>query len=424
MKSAFGIRFPAAAFAVLASAAVLSLQADPGFRKVAVAGTESIHRSDTDRVSEMENPPDSFKVAFLGDQGLGPASEATLDLVRKEKAHLLVHLGDFDYQGNPAAWEAQTDRILGREFPQISVVGNHDIPFWYGVNGYGRYIRDRLLRMGVQVEGEAGMQCAFRYKGIFFVLTSPGLAGSGHPEFIRRQLEGDSSLWRISAWHVNQNRMQAGMKGDEAGWGVYEESRKGGAIIATAHEHSYSRTHLMSDLPGQQVASRDRTLRLSKGRTFVFVSGLGGGEIRPQAASGDWWASIYTATQDAAFGALFGVFNVDGNPRKAHFYFKNVEGAVVDSFEVISEVDHASARPVDPGITVRPSRPRTLELDPVALGFPKDGTIRIQDVSGRTLAYVGTLKNPVSLPLRSSGLVLLRIESGNRLLLRKIIALP
>src|SRR5690606_29300617 len=217
-------------------------------------------------------PPEGFKVAFLGDQGLGSSSEAVLRLVKREGAHALVHLGDFDYQGNPPAWEDQTNRVLGPDFPQIALVGNHDLSFWGGENGYARYIRNRLDRMGVTVQGEAGVQCSFKYRGVFFILTAPGLMRGGHADFIRRQLESDTSAWRISAWHVNQARMQAGTKGDEAGWGVYEESRLGGAIIATAHEHSYSRTHLLSSMSGQAIVSREGPLRLRKGRTFAFVS--------------------------------------------------------------------------------------------------------------------------------------------------------
>jgi len=79
-------------------------------------------------------------------------------------------------------------------------------------------------------------------------------------------------------------------------------------IIATAHEHSYSRTHLLSSMIGQRIVSRSDTLRLRKGHTFAFVSGLGGGEIRPQTLNGAWWASVYTASQGAGHGALFGVF--------------------------------------------------------------------------------------------------------------------
>jgi hypothetical protein len=141
--------------------------------------------------------------------------------------------------------------------------------------------------------------------------------------------------------------MQAGGKKDDTGWGVYEESRQGGAIIATAHEHSYSRTHLLSSCEDQTVASTSDTLALSaddpatpvdEGKTFVFVSGLGGKSIRDQELAGDWWASIYTSTQGANYGALFGIFNYQGRDGLAKFYFKNIAGVVIDEFYVTSPV--------------------------------------------------------------------------------------
>jgi hypothetical protein len=89
----------------------------------------------------------------------------------------------------------------------------------------------------------------------------------------------------------------------------------------------------------QIVASRSDTLFITKGKTFVFVSGLGGQSIRDQELSGNWWASIYTSTQGANDGALFGVFNVDGVQNLASFYFKDVTGRVVDRFFVISNVE-------------------------------------------------------------------------------------
>ncbi|MGH7455887.1 MAG: hypothetical protein ACRENG_31310, partial [bacterium] len=161
------------------------------------------------------------------------------------------------------------------------------------------------------------------------------------------KLAEDHSIWSISSWHKNMRRMQAGGKDDGTGWGVYEESRKGGAIIATAHEHSYSRTHLLSSCQNQTVASTSDTLALSEdapatradeGKTFVFVSGLGGKSVRNQELAGDWWASIYTSNQDANYGALFGIFNYEGREGLAKFYFKNIEGVVIDEFYVTSPV--------------------------------------------------------------------------------------
>lgn len=371
---------------------------------------------------DAEPPPPEFKVAFLGDQGLGPGSQATLRLVRDEGADMLVHLGDFDYAYNPAAWRAQSDSILGEDFPQIAVVGNHDLSAWHGAGGYARIIEDRLRRMGVAVEGEAGVQCSFRYKGLFFVLTAPGLMGTGHPEFIRRELAADTSIWRISAWHVNQARMQVGSKWDEAGWGVYEESRKGGAIIATAHEHSYSRTHLLENMVTQKVASRGNRLHIRRGRTFAFVSGLGGGDIRPQLLSGDWWASMYTSTQGARHGALFAVFHVDGDPRKAEFYFKDVEGAEIDRFEVVSEISHEP--PPEPGIQAPPARPGVLEVDPGRFGIPIGAELRLEDLAGRVVARIESLEGPVSIAVRRPGLMILRSRAKGHRQIRKVVVLP
>jgi hypothetical protein len=141
--------------------------------------------------------------------------------------------------------------------------------------------------------------------------------------------------------------MQAGGKSDETGWGVYEAARRAGAIIATAHEHSYSRTHLLSNMQLQTIASTVSPLVLTgddaltpedEGTSYAFVSGLGGQSIRDQEVFGDWFASVYTSTQGARSGALFGVFHVDADPRRARFYFKDVAGEVIDAFQVRSEV--------------------------------------------------------------------------------------
>lgn len=366
-----------------------------------------------------EPPPPGLKMAFIGDQGLGEGAQKVLELVKREGADLLVHLGDFDYTDNPSAWEGQYDRILGADFPVISVVGNHDLLAWRGTGGYAARVADRLRRMGVEVNGVPGERCSFRYRGIFFVLTSPGLIGEGHAEFIRKELERDSSLWRISGWHVNQRLMQVGSKGDEAGWDVYEESRKGGAIIATAHEHTYSRTHLLSGMSERTVVSKSDTLRLRKGRSFAFVSGLGGEEVRPQLLSGDWWAKIYTSTQGASAGALFATFHVDGDPRKAEFMFKSINGDVPDRFTVFRAED-TLAPPVPPVPEIEARTEGRWVLDPARLGLGNGGRLTLLDLHGRVLASVGMVDGPVSLPMPARGIAILRMESGGARVQRKI----
>ncbi|MCG3119067.1 MAG: hypothetical protein ALAOOOJD_01395 [bacterium] len=298
-------------------------------------------------LAQTSQTPANFKVAFIGDQGTGANAIAVLNLIKNEGAQTVVHSGDFDYGDNAAAWDNLITSVLGANFPYFASIGNHDKSNFYGASGYQSFLIARMNRLGITWDGDLGVKSSFNYSGIFFVLTAPGVTGSGHDIYIRDKLAVDNSIWSISSWHKNMKLMQVGDKGDDTGWPVYEEARKGGAIIATAHEHSYSRTHLLSSCQNQTVASTSNTLVLAKddantpadeGRSFVFVSGLGGKSIRSQKLSGAWWASIYTSTQNATYGALFGEFNYNGQPDMARFYFKAINGAQPDAFFVRSSV--------------------------------------------------------------------------------------
>jgi hypothetical protein len=300
----------------------------------------------------QEVEPD-FKVAFFGDQGLTPRSLAVLDMVKAEGAGMLLLLGDFDYADDPRAFDHQLTRILGADFPVFAVIGNHDVKVW---PEYQRLFRERLERVpGARCDGDFGVMSHCTYKGLFFTLSGVGIwpegggpadavaAQSGHAAYIGAAMSHARARWKICAWHKNQNAMQVGLKSDETGWQVYEVCRNAGAIIATAHEHSYSRTHLIAafkDSP--EVASTDNTLELAKGRTFVFVSGLGGfsarrlygGRIKKDADP--WWAAVHTADDGATAGALFCMFSPGGRSDLAECAFKSISGAVVDRFKVIS----------------------------------------------------------------------------------------
>jgi hypothetical protein len=284
-----------------------------------------------------------------------------LNLIKLEGANAAVHSGDLEYTDNPAVWEAQLNSVLGPDFPYFVTIGNHDELAWRGPGGYQELLINRFKRLGISWSGDLGVQSSFRYQGVFFVNTAPGIQ-SGFDDgqsdaYIRDRLAGDNSVWSICSWHKNMQLMQVGGKTDETGWGVYEEARKGGAIIATGHEHSYSRTYLLSNVMNQTIASTANVLTLTKGHSFAFVSGLGGNSVRAQLLSGNWWASISAAPclvndpacqPNANFGALFGIFNVDGEPNKAFFYFKDITGRVIDTFTVISNVELPSITGVTP----------------------------------------------------------------------------
>lgn len=359
-------------------------------------------------VCAQEVPPPNFKVAFIGDQSLGPDALAVLNLIKLEGAQAAVHSGDLDYVDNPAAWEAQLNSVLGVGFPYFVSIGNHDELKWAAADGYQQYVESRFTRLGISWSGRLGVRSSFHYKGIFFVLTAPGIE-SGFDDgasalYIRDQLAADNSVWSVCSWHKNQRLMQVGGKLDETGWDVYEEARKGGAIIATAHEHSYSRTHLLSSMSSQTVASTSNTLSLTRGKSFAFVSGLGGHSVRAQSIGGNWWASVYASTclagdpvcrPNAAPGALFGVFNVDGQPNKAFFYFKDINGRLIDSFVVFSNVEAPQVSAVTPATVDAGGGGFTLTVD--GANFVNGSVVRWNGAA-RPTVYVSPKRLTADIP--------------------------
>ena len=314
-------------------------------------GHQETRRSDADRPTstlsarpalgthrQVRTPP-NFMVAFLGDQGVSDGARAVLHLIKNEGAAMVLHQGDFDYEDDPAQWDQMINDILGPDFPYFASIGNHDDDAW---PEYQQKLRARLDRIPeATCEGDLGIKSACKYKGLFFILSGVGIMGSGHETYIKEQLSSNHALWRICSWHANQKLMQIGDKKNETGWGPYEACRKGGAIIATADSHTYSRTHLMDNFATQSIASTATTLHLEKGKTFAFVSGLGGKSIRDQddeLAGNPWWASIYTSDQGANYGALFCIFNVNGVENRARCYFKDINGNMPDAFALINNV--------------------------------------------------------------------------------------
>ncbi len=300
----------------------------------------------------VSETPENFKIAFIGDATIGPDADAVLNLIKNEGAQVVIHPGDLDYIDNPQAFEDNINGILGANFPYFYSVGNHDDSNWEGPNGHQSFLEARFNRLGISWTGQLGVLSSFTYKGIFFVSSAPdefGINSTVAGNHIRDQLANNNADWKISFWHKNQRLMQIGGKNDEAGWNVYEESRKGGALMATGHEHSYSRTYEMSNFQSQTISNTSDTVTLQKdnpatansdeGRSFAFVSGLGGRSIRDAESGLDnnpWWADVYHSDNGGQFGALFGEFNYHGDATMARFYFKDIDGAVRDEFFVRS----------------------------------------------------------------------------------------
>jgi hypothetical protein len=282
---------------------------------------------------EPEPETGGIKIAFIGDTGAGSNFQSVLNLIKAEGAELTIVAGDTSYNSSKDDnWDSMVRNTLGSD-PALIAAGNHD----YGdsnINDVISYGKSRLNNQNnVQCTGRYAEQMTCQLGNVHIVLSAIGASGnrSDHESYITNSLnDAPNGDWRICAWHKNQRDMQVGGKSDEVGWTAYETCRQQGAIISTGHEHSYSRTHLLSDMNSQQIASTSSNFTVEEGKTFAFVSGLGGIGTRDQERNGDWWASIYTSTQGARYGAMFATFYDD----YAEFYFKTINGEIIDQFTV------------------------------------------------------------------------------------------
>lgn len=287
-------------------------------------------------IGVISNVNAGVKVAFIGDQGNNSNSRAVLTLVANEDTDLLLIQGDLGYAANAAkTWDANITNALGKDFPVLTVVGNHENFEW---PTYKRLIQERIDRNpALDCIGDTGVKALCQFANIDVVQVASGItevAGvnpdDNYADYIRTSYSSLTSnlRWRICSWHKNQRDMQPASKGNSTGWEIYDACLDAGAIIAMAHAHAYSRTHLLSNFSEKTVVSKSSNMTLKPGQSFAFVSGLGGRDVVPQEHGGDWFASIYTASQGATHGALFCTFEI----ATADCYFKAIDGAIPDSF--------------------------------------------------------------------------------------------
>jgi|GEM_PF-1588555 len=301
---------------------------------VCVAAASALFTHRAGAATSVESAVGDLSVAFLGDQGAGGNARAVLELVVSKDIDLLVLLGDFGYaEGAATSWIQNMEDLIPSDVAVIGVVGNHENFQW---PIYRDWLVERAtLSPDLSCTGNLGVKAHCTFRGLSIVQVAPGIIGvpgvlsdDGYPEFIEQSLADDPNRWRVCSWHMNQRAMQIGGKGDATGWGVYEACREAGGIVATAHEHSYSRTWLMDDFENQSVVNRENQLEIGPGQSFAFVSGLGGNSVRPQIIDGDWWAAKWSSTQGATHGALFCQFGTS----EAECHFEDLAGAEPDRF--------------------------------------------------------------------------------------------
>lgn len=282
---------------------------------------------------------------------------------------------------NPQGFENVISEELGGAFPYLVVPGNHDMKSWpetcSGTNDcYSKVFAERYSSSNIPLTKEqlTSQMYSLQFQGIDLLVVGaqPAKHANAYVSYLATELSNNQHVWKICNWHKNQRTMQAGGKVDEMGWEVYDTCLQAGAIIATAHEHSYQRTKTLTAFHEPQgvvvntLYPDPQQLFVYPGSTFVFVSGAGGHGLRnqerclpkiyPYGCNGEW-ASIYTTNQQAKYGALFVEFNPTGNPREAQGYFKNIDNVVVDSFTVTAPEYEVPSPTPGPSVTPAPPAP-------------------------------------------------------------------
>jgi predicted phosphodiesterase len=307
-------------------------------------------------------------VAFIGDQGNNEDAQAVLALIKNEGAQAVVHNGDFDYANSPSGWVTMIDGGLDASFPYFAVFGNHEGAVQ---TGYAQALANRangIPEMRDNCTGTYGYNTSCNFRGIRIVQSCVGLGeldpircgkDAAQPiNHIHDSLANDNSIWSICNWHKVQAQMTVGDNTDEAGWQAYQECMNAGAIVITAHNHTYSRSYTLTDIANTNVSANKGAIgthdvmQVGPGRTFALVVGIGGRALYTRKAAPEaWWASYYTDTRwrqsgttgdgllspSGKQGALFIKFNAGGDPRRAEAWVKDVTPItprIMDTFTI------------------------------------------------------------------------------------------
>jgi hypothetical protein len=313
--------------------------------------------TNTDAGDAQASSTEPVRIAFVGDLGVkeGQATEEfnqVLALANQE-ADLLVLGGDMIYSGSqPADWHRAMQQL---SIPYIAAQGNHDTDAWPGFEPLIRTDIEQQASRGLACTGATGVQQTCTFAGVTFVLSGIGTAPSvpaddaTHLSWMSSALSNASTPWKVCVWHKNQREMQVGGKSDEVGWRAYQTCQQAGAVIATAHEHSYGRTKTLTAIGaaphGESGAGNALTVGL--GKTFVFHSGIGGNDIRTyNQQNWSWFASYYTSDAyrrngvvvtskpSATAGIMVITFRAGALASKATGQFKLIDGQVIDDFDV------------------------------------------------------------------------------------------
>lgn len=290
-----------------------------------------------------------IKLAFTGDQGLTNDTKRSLTMIRREGAEALVVLGDFDYQDKPQTWKSMLDVYLGKNFPVIPVVGNHEENAW---TGYSTVIQEKISQLpkdmcNFATTSDMGLHYTCILGPVSLVMSAPDIQVSQAKKidsvsFMKKELAKTDTAWRLCAWHKPHRGMQLGALRDNISWDLYTTCQSAGAYMLMGHDHTYARTKTMLDFPKRiySTSTSEDVVILGKGSSGAVIAGLGGRGLHSRKVeTGPWWSSVYSAEnlkietrgkRKNIAGVLFCTFEKD--KKEAPCYFKMTDGQIKDTF--------------------------------------------------------------------------------------------
>jgi 3',5'-cyclic AMP phosphodiesterase CpdA len=178
------------------------------------------------------------RILAIGDFGVGGASQRDLGAAvrrfeARNRAQVLLALGDNDYTENPAAFRSNWDESFGwargRGLRVAGVLGNHDVR----VDG-GRY---EFATLGMR-----GRYYSVRLPQVQLFLLDSNRVDPAQTAWLARSLTRSTARWKLAAFH--HPAFSCGKYGSHPGvrrrW-VPLFQRHGVRLVLSGHDHSYQR---------------------------------------------------------------------------------------------------------------------------------------------------------------------------------------
>ena len=204
---------------------------------------------------------EEIRVAFIGDQGGSKFlsnDKAVIKLIKNENVELVIHQGDLGFEPASAKeWNKMITENLGSDFLYLVSEGHHDQESW---DDYQPYLKERIEKnSNIECKGNLGVKSICNYKGINVVLMAPGeyTSDSDFDSYIEKELNRNESYWKICSMHNELHSMEAERKPGKTGMEVFEACKNAGAIIATGHDHLYSRTGNIIEFINSETQTTD-----------------------------------------------------------------------------------------------------------------------------------------------------------------------